>query len=365
MAPRRNSFLSVIIFLGGKAMGKELAKLDQLKDKITEAIDCAKTRSALIEVKNVHLSKKAEINNMMALIKNFSGEDKAKFGQKINTIRQDLLHIFDDKMQLFTEQEVAAKLANEKIDITLPGVKSITGGTNPFFSVRDEILDIFINMGYEVKGGRDVESDHYNFELMNIPKNHPSRDMQDSFYISENLLLRTHTSPAQARVMEEKKGEMIKVVCPGKCYRRDNDDMTHSHQFSQVEGLLVGKDINLAHLKATLDLFIKKMFGPKREIRLVSSYFPFTEPSVEVQVSCAECGGRGCPTCKDTGYIEILGAGMVHPNVLKMSGYDPDVYSGFAFGIGIERVAMLRYKVDDIRRFYQNDIRFLKQFVRK
>ncbi|MFA7700338.1 MAG: phenylalanine--tRNA ligase subunit alpha [Bacilli bacterium] len=346
-------------------MEQEIAKLEQLKQKISEEISKAASKNALVEVRNIYLSKKAEINNMMALIKNFSGEDKARFGQTINTIRQELNNLYDEKMHNFLSEEVAAQLASQQIDITLPGINKNAGGTNPVFLIRDEILDIFISMGYEVKEGRDVETDHYNFELMNIPKNHPSRDMQDSFYISENLLLRTHTSPAQARAMEEKKGEMVKVVCPGKCYRRDNDDMTHSHQFGQIEGLLVGKNINLAHLKATLDLFIKKMFGPKREIRLVSSYFPFTEPSVEVQVSCAECGGKGCSTCKDTGYIEILGAGMVHPNVLQMSGYDPTIYSGFAFGIGIERVAMLRYKVDNIRRFYQNDVRFLKQFVRK
>ena len=346
-------------------MEQEIAKLEQLRQLVLDAINGATNKSALLDVRNLHLSKKAEINNMMALIKNFSGEEKAQFGQAINNIRQELNGAYEFKLQAFSEAEIAARLASEQIDISLPGINQSLGGTNPFYLIRDEILEIFINMGYEVKEGRDVETDHYNFELMNIPKNHPSRDMQDSFYISESLLLRTHTSPAQARAMEEKKGEMIKVVCPGKCYRRDDDDMTHSHQFGQIEGLLVGKNINLGHLKATLDLFIKKMFGAKREIRLVSSYFPFTEPSVEVQVSCAECGGKGCPTCKDTGYIEILGAGMVHPHVLEMSGYDPDVYSGFAFGIGVERVAMLRYKVDDIRRFYQNDVRFLKQFVRK
>lgn len=346
-------------------MEQEIAKLEQLRQLVLDAINGATNKSALLDVRNLHLSKKAEINNMMALIKNFSGEEKAQFGQAINNIRQELNGAYEFKLQAFSEAEIAARLASEQIDISLPGINQSLGGTNPFYLIRDEILEIFINMGYEVKEGRDVETDHYNFELMNIPKNHPSRDMQDSFYISESLLLRTHTSPAQARAMEEKKGEMIKVVCPGKCYRRDDDDMTHSHQFGQIEGLLVGKNINLGHLKATLDLFIKKMFGAKREIRLVSSYFPFTEPSVEVQVSCAECGGKGCPTCKDTGYIEILGAGMVHPHVLEMSGYDPDIYSGFAFGIGIERVAMLRYKIDDIRRFYQNDVRFLKQFVRK
>jgi len=344
---------------------KEIERLEELRLSVISAIGHAMTKQELIEVRNAHLSKRAEINAMMALIKNFEGAQKAEFGQKINNVRQELSERLDEKMKLMLEKETAEQLSAEKIDISLPSVDYRAGGINPYFVVRDEILDIFISMGYEVKEGRDVETDHYNFELMNIPKNHPSRDMQDSFYINDSLLLRTHTSPAQARVMEEKKGEMIKVVCPGKCYRRDDDDMTHSHQFGQIEGLLIDKGINLGHLKATLELFIKKMFGPKREIRLVSSYFPFTEPSVEVQVSCAECLGKGCPTCKDTGYIEILGAGMVHPNVLRMSGYDPEVYSGFAFGIGIERVAMLRYKIDDIRRFYQNDIRFVEQFGRK
>lgn len=236
------------------------------------------------------------------------------------------------------------------------------GAKNPFYKIQDEIIDIFASMGYEIVEGPEVESDHYNFELMNIPHDHPARDMQDSFYIDENTLMRTHTSPVQARVMEQKKGQPIRIICPGKTYRRDDDDATHSHQFAQIEGLVVDKDINLGHLKATLELFLKKMYGEKREIRLRSSYFPFTEPSVEVDISCYECGGKGCSVCKGSGWIEILGGGMVHPNVLRMSGYDPDVYQGFAFGIGIERVAMLRYGIDDIRRFYQDDVRFLHQF---
>ncbi|MDY0100480.1 MAG: phenylalanine--tRNA ligase subunit alpha [Bacilli bacterium] len=343
-------------------MKEHLEKLDHLLKLITNKIEEAISKKQLIEIRNAYLSKKAEINTMLSILKSLTPEERSVFGQKINSVREHLFQLYEQKSNLIDRADLTDKLNKEQIDLSLPSVNYTSGGVNPVFLVRDEILNIFIEMGYEVKEGRDVESDYYNFELMNIPKNHPSRDMQDSFYFSESLLLRTHTSPAQARVMEEKKGELIKVVCPGKCYRRDNDDMTHSHQFMQIEGLLVGQNINLGHLKATLDLFIKKMFGPKREIRLVSSYFPFTEPSVEVEVSCAECDGQGCPTCKHTGYIEILGAGMVHPDVLKMSGYDPEIYSGFAFGIGVERVAMLRYQIDDIRRIYQNDVRFLKQF---
>jgi len=220
-------------------------------------------------------------------------------------------------------------------------------------------------MGYQVAEGPEVESDHYNFELLNIPKDHPAREMQDSLYFDENTLLRTHTSPVQARVMQASMGKPIQVICPGKVYRRDEDDATHSHQFGQVEGLVVAEGINLGHLKQTLQAFAKKMFGEKREIRLRPSFFPFTEPSVEIDVSCFECGGKGCNLCKHTGWIEILGGGMVHPKVLSMNGYDAKKMTGFAFGIGIERVAMLRYGIDDIRRFYQNDLRFIQQFTRK
>ena len=219
-------------------------------------------------------------------------------------------------------------------------------------------------MGYEIVEGPEVEKDYYNFEAMNLPKGHPARDMQDSFYISEDILLRTHTSPVQARTMEAKKGEPIRVICPGKVFRRDTDDATHSHQFMQIEGLVIGENIRMSDLKGTLDALAKKMFGPEREIRLRPSFFPFTEPSVEVDVSCHKCGGKGCNVCKHTGWIEILGAGMVHPNVLEMAGYDSTKLSGFAFGIGAERIAMLKYGVDDIRHFYTNDTRFLSQFHR-
>ena len=219
-------------------------------------------------------------------------------------------------------------------------------------------------MGYEIAEGPEVEKDYYNFEAMNLPKGHPARDMQDSFYISEEILLRTHTSPVQARTMEAKKGEPIRIICPGKVFRRDTDDATHSHQFMQIEGLVIGENIRMSDLKGTLDALAKKMFGEEREIRLRPSFFPFTEPSVEVDVSCHKCGGKGCNVCKQTGWIEILGAGMVHPNVLEMAGYDSTKLSGFAFGIGAERIAMLKYGVDDIRHFYTNDVRFLSQFHR-
>ena len=257
------------------------------------------------------------------------------------------------------------KLKNESIDISLPSSGPAIGGKNPFYHIVDEAIEIFRSMGFDIVEGPEVESDHYNFELLNLPQDHPARDMQDTFYVDPVTVLRTHTSPVQARTMEKSPNKPLKMICPGKTYRRDDDDMTHSHQFAQIEGLVIDENINLGNLKATLEMFLKRMFGEKRTVRFRSSYFPFTEPSVEVDVSCSECNGKGCSMCKHTGYIEILGAGMVHPNVLKMSGYDPEKYSGFAFGIGIERVAILRYGIDDIRKFYTNDLRFISQFVKK
>ena len=257
-------------------------------------------------------------------------------------------------------------IQNEKIDISLPGSQLPLGTIHPLTMIREELEDLFIGMGYSIAEGPEVESDHFNFELMNLPKDHPARDMQDTFYIDENTLLRTHTSPVQAHVMLAANGRgPIKVICPGKTYRRDDDDATHSHQFSQCEGLVIDKNITMADLKGTLELFAKKMFGEKREIRLRPSYFPFTEPSVEVDISCYNCNGKGCSMCKNTGWIEILGAGMVNPKVLEMCGFDSQVYQGFAFGIGLERVAMLKYGIDNIRDFYSGDLRFLNQFVRK
>ena len=302
---------------------------------------------------------------MGSVIATLPVEEKKTFGQEMNEAKTTISKAIEEKMAEIKEKLLEEKLQKETIDISLPGRESTIGARNPFYIVKDEMIDIFLGMGFEVADGPEIESDLYNFELLNIPKDHPARDMQDTFYIDENTLLRTHTSPVQARTMEKAKGQPVRIICPGKTYRRDDDDATHSHQFAQIEGLVIDKNINIGHLKATLELFAKKMFGEKREIRLRSSYFPFTEPSVEVDITCANCGGKGCNMCKGTGYIEILGGGMVHPNVLKMNGYDPEEYSGFAFGIGIERVAILRYGIDDIRKFYNNDVRFLHQFKKK
>lgn len=247
----------------------------------------------------------------------------------------------------------------------MPGRPVETGCHHPLTAVVEQIEDVFIGMGYEVAEGTEVEKDYYNSEALNLPKDHPARDMQDTFYITEETLLRTHTSSVQARTMENNKEKgPIKIICPGKVYRRDDDDATHSHQFMQIEGLVIDKNIRMSDLKGTLQVFVKKMFGEDREIRLRPSFFPFTEPSVEMDISCMMCHGKGCGTCKGTGWIEILGAGMVHPNVLEMAGYDSKEYQGFAFGMGAERIAMLKYGVDDIRHFYTNDVRFLQQFKR-
>ena len=340
-------------------------KLIDILEKALSTIEKALFLDSLIEVKNTYLSKKSELMGMMSKIGELPPEERKEFGQEVNEVKTKISQSLEEKVSELEKKALEEKLKKEEIDISLPSRSFALGGRNPFHIITDEMIEIFLGMGFEVADGPEVESDMFNFELLNIPKDHPARDMQDTFYIDENTLLRTHTSPVQAHVMEMKKGEPIRVICPGKTYRRDDDDATHSHQFAQIEGLVVDKDINIGHLKATLELFAQKMFGEKRKIRLRSSYFPFTEPSVEVDIDCANCGGKGCSMCKGTGYIEILGGGMVHPNVLKMNGYDPEVYSGFAFGIGIERVAILRYGIDDIRRFYQNDVRFLNQFKKK
>ena len=340
----------------------ENVKLLLLKEKALKEIEASNSSDELNNVRNTYLSKKSELSTLTSQIGQLPPEDRKAFGAAITEVRVAITAALEEKMTLLKNKELDEKLTKETIDISLPGVSHNVGGRNPWHIIIDEISEIFLGMGFEIADGPEVESDHYNFELLNIPKDHPARDMQDTFYINENVLMRTHTSPVQAHAMEAAEGKPVRIICPGKTYRRDDDDATHSHQFAQIEGLVIDKDINIGHLKATLELFAKKMFGEKREIRLRSSYFPFTEPSVEVDISCANCGGKGCNMCKGTGYIEILGGGMVHPNVLKMNGYDPEVYSGFAFGIGIERVAMLRYGIDDIRKFYQNDVRFLHQF---
>ena len=318
-------------------------RINQILEEARQDVDNASSLEALQEVRNKYLSKKSELMSLMGTLGNASIEERKELGQSLNLAKGEIMNLINQKQEELAKKELEEKLKKEEIDITLPGTTYQCGGKNPFHVVIDEITEIFLGMGFKVADGPEIEEDLYNFELLNIPKDHPARDMQDTFYISENTLLRTHTSPIQAHEMELAAGAPVRIICPGKTYRRDDDDATHSHQFAQVEGLVIDKGINIGHLKATLELFAKKMFGEKREIRLRPSYFPFTEPSVEVDITCANCDGKGCSMCKGTGYIEILGGGMVHPNVLKMNGYDPEQYSGFAFGIGIERVAILRY----------------------
>lgn len=343
----------------------DTSELVNLKSTALDEISKASNKDEINSLKAKYLGKTSQLSQISSQFKNLSGEEKAIFGKVVNEVRMAIISAIDGKYKEIEDAAVNEKLNREAVDITLQGEALPLGGKNPFYQIIDEMTDIFVSMGFSVEEGSDVETDHYNFELLNVPKDHPARDMQDTFYIDVNNLLRTQTSASQAHVLARDPNTPVRIISPGKCYRRDNDDATHSHQFAQVEGLVVGKGITLGDLKGTLELFTKKMFGEKREIRLRSSYFPFTEPSVEVDVSCSECGGKGCSICKGTGYIEILGAGMVHPNVLRMAGYDPEVYSGFAFGIGVDRVALLRYGIDDIRKIYANDIRFLKQFTRR
>ena len=340
--------------------------VEEREKEALEALTKENSVQGLTEWKNSFLSKKSPLMQLMSLMRQIPNELKAAYGKLVNDARNAVEKAFEEKMKKAQEEALKEKLEAERIDLTLPGRSYSQGSINPYWEIVDEMSDIFASMGFDIVEGRDVETDHFNFELLNVPKDHPARDMQDTFYLSDSLLLRTQTSAAQAHTMlENEEKKPIKMICPGKCYRRDDDDATHSHEFGQIEGLVVDKGISLADLKGTLELFVKKMFGEKRQIRLRSSFFPFTEPSVEVDVSCSKCGGKGCSLCKGTGWIEILGAGEVHPHVLEMCGYDPTIYSGFAFGVGVERIAMLRYGIDDIRRIYTNDVRFLKDFTEK
>lgn len=339
-----------------KALREEtLASLKQIS---------AENEKELQELRVSVLGKKGSLTEILKGMKDVSAEMRPVIGKHVNEARDVLTAAFEESAKLLEEKKVEAQLASESIDVTLPGRPVATGHRHVLTQTSEEIEDIFIGMGYQVVDGFEVEQDYYNFERMNLPKDHPARDMQDTFYITEEILLRTHTSPVQARAMDAhdfSKGP-LKMISPGRVFRRDTDDATHSHQFHQIEGLVVGKNISMADLQGTLQLIVQKMFGEERQIRLRPSYFPFTEPSVEVDVSCFKCGGAGCNVCKKTGWIEIMGAGMVHPRVLEMSGIDATVYSGFAFGLGQERVAMLRYGINDIRGFYQGDVRFSEQF---
>ena len=340
------------------------AQLEALRDNTLKEIAQVATLKELNQIRVETLGKKGPITEVLRGMKNLSPEERPVVGGFANEIRDLLTEAIEARKVVLENEALNAALKEESLDVTLPGKQMPQGTRHILTQVMEEIEDIFLGMGYQVVEGYEVESDHYNFERMNLPKDHPARDMQDTFYISDEMLIRTHTSPVQARTMEKhdfSKGA-LRMISPGKVFRRDTDDATHSHQFHQIEGLVVDKNVTMGDLKGTLEVMMKKMFGEDRKIRLRPSYFPFTEPSVEVDVSCFKCGGAGCNVCKHTGWIEILGAGMVHPDVLQMSGIDPTEYSGFAFGLGPDRVAMLRYGVNDIRNFYQNDLRFLNQF---
>lgn len=338
-------------------------RLQELEQEALSKVEKAETIDELKNVRVEYLGKKGPITEVLRGMGKLSEEERPVIGQLANEVRGNISEAIDAKQSKLEDEALEEQLKEESIDVTLPGRPVQVGGPHLLTSIIEEIEDLFIGMGFEIKEGPEVETDYYNFEALNLPKGHPARDMQDTFYITEELLMRTHTSPVQARTMGQKNGkEPVKMICPGKVYRRDTDDATHSHQFTQIEGLLVDENVRMSDLKGVLQTFARKMFGEEREIRLRPSFFPFTEPSVEMDISCKMCGGEGCSVCKGSGWIEILGAGMVHPNVLEMAGYDSKKYSGFAFGMGPERIAMLKHGIDDIRHFYTNDVRFLSQY---
>lgn len=339
-------------------------QIEQIKASAMQELANVTTAKELDDVRVKYLGKKGELTSVLRGMGALSAEERPVIGGLVNTVKTEIEDVINKKEDEFKALELKRKLEEETIDITLPSEKIKRGSKHPLNRIIEDVEDLFVSMGYDVVTGPELETDEYCFERLNLPKGHPARDMQDSFYITSEYLLRTQTSAVQARVMmaNEEKGP-IRVICPGKTYRRD-DDATHSHQFSQVEGLVIDKNISLADLKGTLEVFVKKMLGENLELRFRPSYFPFTEPSYEVDVSCFKCGGKGCNLCKQTGWIEVLGSGMVHPNVLKMNGYDPEKYSGFAFGTGLDRLAMFKYGIIDIRLLYQNDVRFLEQFDR-
>ncbi len=341
-------------------------QFDEIKQAGLAAIKQANTLDALKEVRNEYLAKKGQVASLMKLMKDLSPEEKPAFGNSVNELKQLLENEFQLQQTSLEKAAMLKRLESEKIDITMPATPVKIGQRHPLMMVWRQLEDTFREMGYSIVEGSEVESDLYNFERANIPKDHPARDMQDTFFIDVENLLRTHTTAIQTHALEDYAPNIpVKVVCPGKVYRKDDDDATHSHQFVQMEGLVVGENVTLADLKGTLELLAQSMFGQDRVIRFRPSYFQFTEPSVEVDVSCHVCDGKGCHVCKQTGWIEILGAGMVHPEVLRMAGYtNVEKLSGFAFGVGVERVAMLKYGIDDIRLFYSNDQRFLEQFKR-
>lgn len=342
-------------------------KLNDLLQQGLKQVEESVNLDSINDVRVKMLGKKGPITEVLRGMRDLSSEERPKVGQFANEVRDQLTAAIDEQRVKIESAKLNEQLKKEAIDVTLPGNSVAQGQPHVIQQIIDQLVDLFVGMGYVVAEGGEVEEDRYNFEMLNLPKDHPARDMQDTFYVTPEILMRTQTSPMQARTLEThdfSKGP-LKMVSPGKVYRRDTDDATHSHQFHQVEGLVIGKHITMADLKGTLEIVAQELFGDELEVRLRPSYFPFTEPSVEADITCFNCHGKGCSICKSTGWIEVLGAGMTHPNVLKMAGVDPEEYGGFAFGLGPDRFAMLKYGVIDIRDFYQNDVRFLTQFDQK
>ena len=345
---------------------KQLDKLNSIKNDFILKLNEVSNMKEINDIRIEFLGKKGPITELYSLIGSFDNEQKKQFGKLINNFKSTTTNVIEQFIKYFKEEEINQKLASEQIDISLPATKVSVGSSNIVERLIEEFEDLMMSMGYDVVEGPEVEKDLYNFELLNLPKGHPARDAQDTFYTKDDvMLLRSQTSPVQVRTMlanEEK--TPIRIICPGKTYRRDDDDATHSHQFTQIEGLLVDKNISLADLKGTFDVIAKKLFGKSRETRFRPSFYPFTEPSVELDISCFNCDFKGCHICKGTGWITVGGAGMVHPNVLRNCGYDPLKFTGFAFGFGVERLAMLKYGISDIRTFYTNDLRITDTFDR-
>jgi len=336
-----------------------IKKLESLKDEADAAVRGCMSKKELEDVRVAFLGKKGKVSHILKRVGSLCAEDRPRLGQAANKVKSLLDSIITEKARDLSRLLQEQRLASERLDLTMPGRRIKNGTLHPVTTITEEIKEAFIPLGFTVREGFDIETDYYNFEALNIPKDHPARDMQDTFYISGDLLLRTHTSPVQIRTME-KYSPPLRVIAPGTVYRCDSD-VTHTPMFHQVEGFLVDRSVSFAQLKGTLTIFVHKLFGGEVKLRFRPSFFPFTEPSAEVDIQCVICIGAGCRRCKDTGWIEIMGAGMIDPEVFKSVGYDPDEYSGFAFGMGVERIAMLKYGIKDLRLFFENDVRFLEQ----
>lgn len=336
-------------------------QLTAIRTAAAEALQQADTLARLEELRIQYLGKKGELTAVMKGMGKLSPQERPVIGQLANEVRGEIEQALEARKSVLEAEAETAKLQEETIDVTMPGRRRPKGKKHPLTTVLDDLKEIFIGMGFSIVEGPDVELDYYNFEALNIPKDHPARDTQDTFYINDNVVLRSQTSPVQVRTMEQQKPP-IRIIAPGRVYRSDAVDATHSPVFHQIEGLVVDKNITMADLKGTLEVFVKKLYGEDTRLRFRPHHFPFTEPSAEVDISCFNCGGKGCRICKGEGWIEILGCGMVHPRVLRNCGIDPEEYSGFAFGIGLERITMFRYDIDDLRLYFENDVRFLEQF---